>query len=155
MAALDGKAVLVSRRGLRRIASEEFYRGVMMTAMEEDELLVACELPLLPLGTRSGFFEYSRRKGDFAIAMALVAYRLNSETIEDARIAIGGAESHPRRMRDAEQVLSGQPPGNLVFAQAAEAAAAACQPMEDHNNPAEYRRVLVQTLVMRALEGAS
>ena len=155
MAALDGKAELVSQRGLRQIASEDFYQGVMTTAMEEDELLVACELPLLPLGTRSGFVEYSRRKGDFAVAMALVAYRLNGEQIEDARVAIGGAEPYPRRMRDAEQVLSGQPPSHPVFAQAAEAAAAACHPMEDYNNPAEYRRVLVRTLVKRALEGAS
>ena len=38
--------------------------GVMATALEEDELVVAAELPLLPEDTFTGFVEFSRRKGD-------------------------------------------------------------------------------------------
>src|SRR5438309_1179326 len=65
MAALDGTVVLRSRRGVRRLRAAEFYQGIMATALEEDELLVAAELPLLAEGTRTGFAEFSRRKGDF------------------------------------------------------------------------------------------
>ena len=62
----------------------------MATALEEDELIVAAELPLLPKDTVTGFVEFSRRKGDFAIAMALVTYRLESGSIVEPRVAIGG-----------------------------------------------------------------
>jgi carbon-monoxide dehydrogenase medium subunit len=74
MTALGGVVVLRSRRGTRRVAAAEFFQGVMATALEEDELVIAAELPILPMGTCTGFLEFSRRKGDFAIAMALVAY---------------------------------------------------------------------------------
>jgi aerobic carbon-monoxide dehydrogenase medium subunit len=155
MAALDGAVVLRSRRGVRRVRAREFFRGVMTTASEEDELVIAVELPMLPQDTRTCFEEFARRKGDFAIAMALVAYRIEDGTIAEPRLAIGGAESHARRMTEAEDALRGRAPGADVFAEAGEAAAAAIDPMEDVNNTAVYRRGLVRTLVRRALENAA
>jgi aerobic carbon-monoxide dehydrogenase medium subunit len=154
MAALDGAVVLRSRRGVRRLRAGEFYQGVMATALEEDELLVAAELPLLPEATRTGFQEFSRRKGDFAIAMALVCYRLADGAMVEPRVAIGGAEACARRVPQAEQALRGQAPSSAVFAKAGAAAAAAIDPLEDINNTAAYRRSLVCTLVERALESA-
>jgi carbon-monoxide dehydrogenase medium subunit len=154
MAALDGTVVLKSQRSGRRVGAAEFYQGVMTTALEEDELIVACELPLLPDDTCTGFVEFSRRKGDFAIAMALVTYRLENGVVVEPRVALGGAEPHARRMVEAEAVLAGQRPGAEVFARAGEVAAAASDPMEDVNNTAAYRRGLVRTLVARALEQA-
>jgi carbon-monoxide dehydrogenase medium subunit len=154
MASLDGIVVLRSQRGTRRVPAAEFYHGVMATAREEDELVVAAELPMLAEDTRTGFVEFSRRKGDFAIAMALVAYRLERGVMVDPRVAVGGAESHARRIAEAEDALRGQTLDAAVFVTAAEAAAAAVDPMEDINNTAAYRRGLVRTLTQRALEGA-
>src|SRR4029077_6066140 len=91
MAALDGIVVLHSRRGVRRLRAAEFYQGIIARALEEDELLVAAELPLLAEGPRTGFAEFSRRKGDFAIAMALVCYRLADGVMGEACVAIGRA----------------------------------------------------------------
>jgi len=125
----------------------------MMTALAEDELLVAAELPLLREDTRTGFAEFSRRKGDFAIAMALVAYQLRHGMMVEPRLAIGGAESRARRVPQAEDALRGRTPGAAAFADAGEAAAAVIEPMEDINNTAAYRRSLVRTLLQRALEG--
>jgi len=154
MAALDGIAVLRSRRGVRRLHAQEFFQGVMATALDEDELLVAAELPLLAEGTRTGFQEFSRRRGDFAIAMALVCYRLDNGVMVEPRVAIGGAETHARRVPQAEQALRGRAPSVDVFAEAGAAAAAAIDPLEDINNTAAYRRSLVCTLVERSLESA-
>jgi carbon-monoxide dehydrogenase medium subunit len=154
MAALDGVVALRSRRGVRRLGADAFNQGVMATALEEDELLVAAELPLLPADTRTGFQEFSRRKGDFAIAMALVCYRLVNGMMIEPRVAIGGAEARARRVPQAEEALRGRAPGADVFAKAGAAAAAAIDPLEDINNTAAYRRSLVRTLVERALESA-
>ena len=118
MAALDGVVILRSQRGMRRISAADFYQGVMTTALAEDELVVAAELPMLPEGTLTGFKEFSRRKGDFAIAMALVTYRLESGAIVEPRVAIGGAETHPRRLREVEAVLGGETPNEGVFSAA-------------------------------------
>jgi carbon-monoxide dehydrogenase medium subunit len=126
----------------------------MATALEEDELVVAAELPLLADGTRTGFHEFSRRKGDFAIAMALVCYRLENGMMIEPRVAIGGAEAQARRIPQAEEALRGRAPGADAFAQAGAEAAAVIDPLEDINNTAAYRRSLVRALVERALESA-
>lgn len=154
IAALDGTVVLLSTRGERRVAAGEFIQGVMTTAIEEDELVVAVELLTLLEGTRTGFQEFSRRKGDFAIAMALASYRLEGETIVEPRITVGGAEPQARRLPEVEEQLAGQPPSREVFERAADKAAALLDPMEDLNNTASYRRHLARTLVYRALAEA-
>jgi len=154
MAALDGVIVARSQRGTRRIPAAEFYQGVMTTALDEDELVVAAEVPVLSDDTRTGFVEFSRRKGDFAIAMALVTYRLDQGKIAEPRVAIGGAEPHARRLAEAEKVLRGREPSAEAFVEAGEAASAAIDPMEDINNTAAYRRGLVRALTRRALEAA-
>jgi len=154
MAALDGVVVLRSGRGTRRVAAADFYQGVMTTALEADELVVAAELPMLPERTRTGFVEFSRRKGDFAIAMALATYRLERGRMVEPRVAIGGVEQYARRLRGTETLLEGQPPGEAAFSAAAQAAASAIDPLEDINNTAAYRRSLVCTMVERALESA-
>ena len=147
--------VAASRRGRRVIASDRFFEGMMTTALAEDELLVEARLPLLSPDTRCGFYEFSRRAGDYALAMALVTFRLQDGVIVEPRIGIGGAEARPRRISEAEAILSGAKPGPEIFRIAAEAAAAAIDPMEDVHADAEFRLDLVRTVTRRALERAS
>ena len=154
-ATLGAEMVAQSRRGRRAIAAEDFFAGIMTTALEEDELLVEVNLPLLPPDTRSGFYEFSRRAGDFAVAMALVTYRIQDGRMVEPRLGIGGAEPTPRRIAQAERMLAGHVPGPDAFAAAAEAAASAIEAMEDANYSADYRRELVKTVTYRALERAA
>src|SRR5262249_16423489 len=144
MAALDGIVALRSHRRDRLLRANVFVQGILTTALEEDELLIAAKLPLLAEDTRTGFVEFSRRKGDFAIAMALVCYRLEQGAMVEPRVAIGGAEACARRVPQAEAALRGRAPGADVFANAGAAAAAAIDPLEDINNTATYRRSLVR-----------
>jgi carbon-monoxide dehydrogenase medium subunit len=154
-ATLNAEIVATSKRGTRSIAAKDFFAGIMTTALEEDELLTEVRLPLLPADTRFGFQEFARRAGDFALSMALVTYRLNDTTIIEPRVGVGAAEATPRRIPEAEAALAGEVPGPEAFGAAAEAAAAAINPLEDHNTNADYRRDLVRALTRRALERAA
>ncbi|MBV9955390.1 MAG: FAD binding domain-containing protein [Pseudolabrys sp.] len=153
-ATLDAELVAKSARGARVIPAREFFEGIMATALKDDELLAEARLPLLPAGTKFGFNEFSRRAGDFAMASSLAVYTLKDGKIAEARIGIGGAEPSPRRIPEAEAVVNGQAPSEAVFQAAAEAAADAIDPLEDHQTNAEYRRDLVRAVVSRALEGS-
>ena len=153
-AALDAEMVARSARGVRVMPVKEFFAGIMTTALQEDELLTEVRLPLLKPDTRFGFYEFNRRAGDFAIAMALVAFRLKNSAILEPRVAIGGAEATPRRVAQAEAALDGHPANVATFAATADAAARAIDPLDDENTSADYRRGLVRTVVLRALEQA-
>jgi len=154
VAALDAEMVARSASGTRTIPAGEYFRGIMTTALNEDDLLTEVRLPILPADTHCGFYEFNRRAGDFAIAMALVTYRLQNGRMVEPRVAVGGAEPQPRRIATAEQALAGQAPGKPAFEAAAEAAATAVEPLDDVITSAEYRRDLVRTVTRRALEQA-
>ena len=152
---LDATLIARSVRGSRDIAARDFVHGPLATALEADELLIEARLPVLPADNRFGFSEFSRRAGDFALAMALAVYRLEDGVIAAPRIGVGGAEGRPRRITEAEQALNGEKPGPEAFQAAADAAAAAVDPVSDFITSANYRRGLVGAMTRRALEQAS
>ncbi len=154
-ATLGAEMMAQSVRGPRTIAADKFFAGIMTTTLAEDELLAEVRLPLLAPDTKFGFYEFSRRAGDYALSMALVTYRLVDGVIAEPRVGIGGAEEHARRVSEAEAALVGQKPGFEAFSAAADAAAAAVDPMEDLQADAAFRRDLVRAVTRRALERAA
>ncbi len=155
LTALDGEVVARSARGERTIAARDFFKGIMTTALRDDELLVEARLPLIPAGTHCGFYEFSRRAGDFALASAVGIYRLEQGKMAEPRVAIGGVEPNPRRIAEAERALAGADPGDTAFRAAAQAATAAVDPLEDITTSADFRRDLVLAVTRRALERAA
>ena len=90
LVALGGRVHLVSTRGERTVNAIDFFEGPLMTAREEDELIVAVELP--PPDPRAGyaFREVALRHGDFALAaFAAVA------DADGVRLAVGGVADTP------------------------------------------------------------
>jgi len=154
-ATLGAEMVARSKRGQRIIAADDFFQGIITTALAEDEILTEVRLPIIADQTRFGFVEFNRRAGDFAIVAVLVIYRLADGVIAEARVGIGGAEARPRRIAEAEATLRGRPPTIATFRSAAEVAADAVDPIEDTQSDAEYRRDLVRTITRRALERAA
>ena len=90
LVALGGRVHLASARGERTVEAAAFFEGPLMTAREEDELVVAVELP--PPDPRAGyaFREVALRHGDFALAaFAAVADG------DGVRLAVGGVADTP------------------------------------------------------------
>ena len=154
-ATLGAELELLSVRGTRMVAIEDWCDGAMSTTREPDEILVAAHLPLLPDSSAAGFCEVSRRAGDFALGMALAVIETEGDRITKARIGLGGIEEIPRRIADAEAALQGQPATPETFAAAAEAAMEVIDPMSDASTPAKYRRDLAGTVIRRALADAA
>ena len=154
-ATLDAEMVAESKiSGTRVIPARQFFEGIMTTALHEDELLREVRLPILPKGTHVGFAEYSRRGGDYGIAMAAVTYRLKNGIMSDMHIGVGGVEAKPRRVPEAERVLLGRAPSLGTFQAAGHEVLKAVDPLDDPTNPADYRRGIVRAMVARALETA-
>jgi aerobic carbon-monoxide dehydrogenase medium subunit len=149
-------AILVadSSRGRRMIQAADFFRGIMTTALRPDELLVEARIPMPAQETRFGFYEFSRRAGDFAQAMTLAAFELADGVIANPRIGVGGVEGAPRRLAAAEAYLVGRSPTPETFEAAADLARGDVEPAEENVEGADYKRDLVRATTMRALEQA-
>src|SRR5258708_27315701 len=89
-AALDAEMLAESRKGgARLVPARDFFKSIMTTALREDELLTEVRLPILSQDTYAGFAEFSRRGGDYAIAMAVATHPLQGGIMSDMRIAAG------------------------------------------------------------------
>ena len=122
--------------------------------LADNELLAEIRLPILDNTWHLGFTEFARRAGDFALAMALTAIKLDDGKIVEARIGIGAIEDRPIRIAAAEQVLIGEVPSPELFTAVAELAGTSVDPTSDLHASAEYRRDLTRAMTCRALNQA-
>jgi len=153
-ATLDAVLTARNMQGERHIAARDYFIGYMTTALAPEDLLVSASLPVLPQGARFGFEEFSRRAGDFAQAMSLAVLELDNGAMAGVRIGVGGVESIPRRIPEAEALLEGKAPTPELIAAAARAAATAVTPTDATDEGRWYQRELTDTVVRRALERA-
>ena len=155
-ACCDAVISVVGSGGLRKINAADFFVGALQTRLEPDEIIVKILLPPWPATRRWGFQEFSRRRGDFALAGIAAYFDVEPDgRATNAHIAVFGASDHQRRLTGAEAELNGKKPTADTFAAAARAAAAEVDPPSDIHAPADYRRALVETLTGRALADAN
>jgi carbon-monoxide dehydrogenase medium subunit len=152
---LDAAVVAKSARGERTIAIGDFFNGTFSTDLEADELLAEIRLPAMGQGWRTGFYEFSRRAGDFALGMALAALRIEAGVVREARLGVGGVSDRAIRLRKLEERLVGGPASPEMIDTIAHEAWASVSPIGDIHATPEYRRDLVATAVKRALAEAT
>jgi aerobic carbon-monoxide dehydrogenase medium subunit len=151
--ALDASVVVAGPARRRRLPLEEFFVGLLTTALASNEILVHIEIPD---ARRAGwgFAEIARRAGDFAIAGVAAIIRAADGRCIDARLVAFGADDRPVRLRRAERIVVGSPCSDDLAARAAAESGADCHPPDDVHGSAEYRTHLVRVLTERALRQA-
>ena len=149
--ALDAVLVLVSAHGERRVAAADFFQGLYTTALRPDELLAACEIPVLAADERQHFDELARRHGDYAITGLAARALWRGGRLHGLRLAYLGLEDRPVRAPRAEALLEGQAPTDALLQQALQALRSELQPVADLTHSAETKRHLAGVLAQRAL----
>jgi carbon-monoxide dehydrogenase medium subunit len=153
-ATLDAELVIISRRRQRNVRPNEYFVGALTTTLAPDELLTEIRLPMLDDRWRTGFAEFSRRAGDFALAMCAASLRLEEGRIAEARLGIGGATERPSRIATAEAILTDTDGRPEIRREAGDIAAATIDPLQDIHASTAFRRDLVRAMVGRALDQA-
>ena len=149
------EATLRSASGERRVPVTELLTGPGATSAADDELLTAVEVPLPPEGTGSCYarLEY-RRQMEIAVVGATAAVTLAGGAVEHARVAITALAPTIRLVPESEEALVGSDGGAEAVQAAAQAAAAAAEPISDVRASADYRRAMAEVLARRVLTAA-
>ncbi|HEY0448360.1 xanthine dehydrogenase family protein subunit M [Actinophytocola sp.] len=154
MLALDGEIVAVSAAGRRVIPMSDFVTGPFQTALLPGELAIEARVPA-PKGTPAGrYLKLERRVGDFATVGVAVAVETSGGKVTRAGIALTGVGPNNIKVVEAEQVLVGNALDAATVEEAARLAAEAAKPRTDHRGSAAYKRHVVRTFVVRALESS-
>jgi carbon-monoxide dehydrogenase medium subunit len=146
---LEADIIVSSVDGERAIPATDFFESAFATNLLPEEVLTRVRIEVLPPQTRTGFSEFARRAGDFALVAASFMAEMDGDVIAEARIALGGVSDVPVRCLEAEQFLVGEEPTVEVIQAVAEAAASNVEPYADIHGSSEYRRDLVRALVGR------
>ena len=153
--ALDAEVDAVSPRGRRRIPAADFFRGFWTTDLASDELLLGVRFPVWT--GRCGFAvrEFARRHGDFAVAGAVVAVRLDADDrVERLAISVFGLGPTPVRATTAEHAAIGQKPDLDADALGQSAMTGLAEVPSDVHGSARYRTRVGAAMVTRAWNDA-
>jgi CO/xanthine dehydrogenase FAD-binding subunit len=130
LVALDAVVRVQGVDAERTVPLTEFYtlphdRADIENVLRHGELITAVDVPLLPVGARSGYLKVRDRVSyEFALASAGAALVIEDGAIVEARLAVGGVGTIPWRSHEAERVLTGALADLETFRAAAEVAIA-------------------------------
>jgi len=142
LAVLEGEVDLQSTKGKRTLKASEFQTGMLSTAKQSDEMVVAARYPVARTGEGYAFAEMAQRRGDFAIvALAAIA---NANHI---KLGIGGVADSPT-VREWE-MLEGDSLDDALNEFAWDLGG-----YDDIHATGRYRRELVRRLGRRVIEEA-
>ncbi|MBS0419457.1 MAG: xanthine dehydrogenase family protein subunit M [Proteobacteria bacterium] len=151
--ALDARVDLSGPRGSRSIAVADLHTGPngqphIETTLRPGEIITAFHVPPDAWMRRSLYLKLRDRQSyEFAITAVAVALNLAGNTVNEARIALGGMAYRPWRAKAAEAHLAGKP---LTAELAASAAAAALSGAKTHGHN-DYKPELAKRAIVRAL----
>ena len=155
--ALGATVKAASPNGSRVIPLDAFFTDYYETVLNPDEIITEIFVPKLPANSGAAYLKFlPRTADDYATVSAAAVLTLdkNNKTIIDARIALGSVGTTPIRATAAEALLRGQPVKAEAFAEAAEKAKEAVDPVSDFRGSAGYKKEMAGVFVRRALEKA-
>lgn len=141
--ALGASIRTVSPRGRRALPAGEFFQTHYTTALEHDEVVTHVEVPALPPHTGWSFQELSRRVGDFAVAAVAALVTLDGDHCRDARLVACAVAQRPLELTEAEAVLRGATPEEVLDELEGRASAAV--------SPGGYKAAVTGVLARRAV----
>ncbi|HEY3026579.1 MAG TPA: FAD binding domain-containing protein [Pyrinomonadaceae bacterium] len=155
MVAIGAKFRLVSTLGERMIDAAGFYNddGIDYLKKRPDELLVDIHLP--PTNGWRASYQKLRRRGAFDFPVLGVAAWLKldaMQTVQDAKLVLGGIAPSPIEVKEAADALIGQPFDDDHIQAAAEAAYVKARPLDNTDFVMNWRKQMARQYTLRALE---
>ena len=158
LAALDATIAVAGASGERSIGAAEFFQGVMMTALDEHDLLTAIDLPATATGQGTAYAKFPHPASRYAVIGVAASVTVGGGNITAAAVAIGGLVPAPVRCGAVERALTGQTASADTIAAAAGAVTgdlgADDALLGDIFASAEYRKAVAPVYVRRALTAA-
>lgn len=150
--ALDTSIVCFGPGGQRSVPLESFIKDAYTTVLGHDEIVTAAHVKIPSKGSGGAHLAFKRSAPVYPTASAAVQLTLEGQDIcKDARIVLGCVGLMAIRAKEAEAALRGKAINEKSVKAASEAARAAAEPQSDMRGSADYKRMLVGTLVKRAI----
>lgn len=151
------RAVVAGADGTRTVGVDEVVTGPGQLSLADGEFIVEFELDPMPAKTGDAYLRMiPRTEMDIAVVGAGARITLDDDgNCAEAAIVLGAVAPTAIRVSAAEEALAGKPINDETLAAVAEAASAACNPIDDKRGTIAYRRQVAGVLAKRAVRAAA
>ena len=156
MIAFNAEIVCEGPKGRRTVKVDEWFQGLMATALREDELLVEIRIPLLPAGSGAAYMKFPHPASRFAVVGVAAAVTLDrSGVCTKASIGVTGAGTKAVRAKGVEAGLTGKRLDAATIEAAAQKGAEGVDVQADLQGSVEYKSHLCRVFAKRAVTEAA
>jgi carbon-monoxide dehydrogenase medium subunit len=155
MIAVGAELVCQGPRGRRTVKVDDWFRGLMTTALGEDEILVEIRVPIWPAGSGGCYMKFPHPASRFAVVGVAAMVTLDRDgRCTRAGVGITGAGTRAVRARGVEAGLVGQVLDASAIEAAAQKAADGVDVQADLQGSVEYKSHLCRVFARRAIAEA-
>jgi carbon-monoxide dehydrogenase medium subunit len=152
--ALGATLTVVSPKGNRKLALEDFFAGYYETVLEKDELIAEAHVPAQG-AKRAAYMKVTTGSADDWPALGVaVVLEADGNAIKSARVVVSAATTKATRVKSAEAALIGKTADDRALADAGDAAIAELEFIADVRGSVSYKRELVRVYIRRAVQQA-
>lgn len=152
--ALGAEIKALGPRGERWIKAEDFFLGLLTSALDPDEILTAVRVPVLQK-TKTAYLKAAQRASGFAVVGIAICLELNSDgSCKDIAVSVTGVADTVYRAHNLEKMLQGKKLEASLLEKAAAEVTAGKDITEDINGSKEYRSHLATVYTVRAIQAA-
>ena len=155
---LGAEFVIAGSGGTRSVKAADFFEGLMTTAVEENEILTAINIPSAGAGQGSAYAKFSHPASRYAVIGAAASVTVADGRCSAASVALGGLVPAPVQAAAVEEALVGKVLSSDAIADASRSVGESLADDEvlgDVYASAEYRSAVAHVWVRRALEAAA
>lgn len=154
--ALGAEIVCEGARGRRTVKVDDWFQGLMATALKEDELLVEIRVPVWPAGSGGAYMKFPHPASRFAIVGVAAMVTLDQEgKCTKAGVGVTGAGTKAVRAKGVEAGLLGKKLDAATIEAAAQKAADGVDVQADLQGSVEYKAHLCRVFAKRAITEAA
>jgi carbon-monoxide dehydrogenase medium subunit len=153
--ALGAEFVCEGPKGRRAVKVDQWFQGLMQTALGDDEILVEVRFPAWPAGSGGAYMKFPHPASRFAVVGVAAMVTLDGKGVcTKAGVGVTGAGTKAVRGEGVEAGIGGKTLDQATIEAAAQKAADGVDVHADLQGSVEYKQHLCRVFARRAIEAA-
>jgi aerobic carbon-monoxide dehydrogenase medium subunit len=153
--ALNAEMVVEGAKGKRTIKVDDFFKGLMTTAVGGDEILTEVRVPALAANQTAAYMKFPHPASRFAVVGVAAVLTVDGGKCTKASIGITGAGTRAVRAKGVEGAIAGKTLDAASIQAAADKAPDGVDVQADLQGSVDYKKHLLKVFAKRAIEAAA
>ena len=153
--ALGAEMVAEGPKGKRTIKADDFFKGLLTTAIAPDEILTEVRVPVCGPKVGCAYLKFPHPASRFAVVGVAAVLTVDGGRVAKAGVGITGAGTKAVRAKGVEAGLSGKALDAATIQAAADKAPDGVDVQADLQGSVEYKQHLLKVFARRSIEAAA